>query len=154
MLPDLLRRIVVTKYVLQRASKMQDEGNEVSLSISLLLMHDAVEMLMIAVPDLSQLFDERCQVLKPHLQRSIVASEGTCDVFCQYHVVSVRMPRTKGNKIAGIELVSRPVALDRERTLPSSGKDEVDLMSAFVSPVANFAALQVGHHLVEHEVLP
>ena len=51
MLPDILRRIVVAKYVLQRASKMQDEGNEVSLSISLLLMHDAVEMLMIAVLD-------------------------------------------------------------------------------------------------------
>jgi hypothetical protein len=51
MLPDILRRIVNAKYVLQRAAKMQDENSEISLSISLLLMHDAIEMLMIAVLD-------------------------------------------------------------------------------------------------------
>jgi hypothetical protein len=51
MLPDILHRIVNAKYVLQRAAKMQDESSEISLSISLLLMHDAIEMLMIAVLD-------------------------------------------------------------------------------------------------------
>jgi hypothetical protein len=51
MLPDIHRRIVHAKYVLERAAKIQAEGNEMSLSISLLLMHDAVELLMLAVLD-------------------------------------------------------------------------------------------------------
>jgi uncharacterized membrane protein len=51
MLPDIHRRVVYAKYVLERADKMQAESNEMSLSIALLLMHDAIELLMIAVLD-------------------------------------------------------------------------------------------------------
>jgi hypothetical protein len=51
MLPDIRRRIVGAKYVLERAARIQAESNEMSLSISLLLMHDAVELLMLAVLD-------------------------------------------------------------------------------------------------------
>jgi len=51
MLPDIQRRIVNAKYVLERAAKIQSESNEMSLSISLLLMHDAIELLMLAVLD-------------------------------------------------------------------------------------------------------
>jgi len=55
MLPDIHRRVVNAKYVLERAAKIQEESNEMSLSISLLLMHDAVELLMLAVLDHLQL---------------------------------------------------------------------------------------------------
>jgi hypothetical protein len=48
---DIYRRIVNAKYVLERATSIQAECNEMSQSISLLLMHDAVELLMIAVLD-------------------------------------------------------------------------------------------------------
>jgi hypothetical protein len=51
LLPDIHRRVVNAKYVLERAAKIQAESNEMSLSISLLLMHDAVELLMVAVLD-------------------------------------------------------------------------------------------------------
>jgi len=51
MLPDIHRRVVNAKYVLERAARIQAESNEMSLSISLLLMHDAVELLMLAVLD-------------------------------------------------------------------------------------------------------
>jgi hypothetical protein len=51
MLPDIHRRIVNAKYVFERAARIQAEGNEMSLSISLLLMHDAIELLMLAVLD-------------------------------------------------------------------------------------------------------
>jgi hypothetical protein len=51
MLPDIQRRIVNAKYILERAARIQSEGNEMSLSVSLLLMHDAVELLMLAVLD-------------------------------------------------------------------------------------------------------
>jgi len=51
MLPDILRRIVYAKYVLERAARIQAENDEMSLSISLLLTHDAVELLMLAVLD-------------------------------------------------------------------------------------------------------
>jgi hypothetical protein len=51
MLPDILKRVVYAKYVLQRAAGLQAESNELSLSVSLLLMHDAVELLMLAVLD-------------------------------------------------------------------------------------------------------
>lgn len=51
MLPDIHRRIVNAKYVLERAARTQSESNEMSMAISLLLMHDAVELLMHAVLD-------------------------------------------------------------------------------------------------------
>lgn len=51
MLPDIYRRIVNAKYVLERAAGIQSESNEMSLSISLLLMHDAIELLMLSVLD-------------------------------------------------------------------------------------------------------
>src|ERR1700728_3911797 len=51
MLPDILKRIVNAKYILERAARIQAESNEMSLSISLLLIHDAVELMMIAVLD-------------------------------------------------------------------------------------------------------
>jgi hypothetical protein len=51
MLPDVHRRIVNAKYILERAARMQNELSEMSLSVSLLLMHDAAELLMLAVLD-------------------------------------------------------------------------------------------------------
>jgi len=51
MLPDIYRRIVNAKYVFERSIQAQAEANEMSFSISLLLMHEAIEMLMIAVLD-------------------------------------------------------------------------------------------------------
>jgi hypothetical protein len=51
MLPDIHKRVVNAKYILERAARIQAESNEMSLSISLLLMHDAVELLMLAVLD-------------------------------------------------------------------------------------------------------
>jgi hypothetical protein len=43
---DIHRRIVNAKYVMERAASVQAERNEMSQSISVLLMHDAVELLM------------------------------------------------------------------------------------------------------------
>jgi hypothetical protein len=51
MLPDIHRKIVNAKYVFERSIQIQTEANGMSFSISLLLMHDAIEMLMIAVLD-------------------------------------------------------------------------------------------------------
>jgi len=48
---DIHRRIVNAKYVLERAISIQAERNEMSQSICVLLMHDAVELLMIAILD-------------------------------------------------------------------------------------------------------
>ncbi|MGD0347385.1 MAG: hypothetical protein ABSA85_11550 [Terracidiphilus sp.] len=48
---DIYRKIVNAKYVLERAASIQAERNEMSQSVSVLLMHDAVELLMIAVLD-------------------------------------------------------------------------------------------------------
>ena len=51
MLPDIHRRIVNAKYVFERAISIQAENDEMSLSIALLLAHDAIELLMLAVLD-------------------------------------------------------------------------------------------------------
>ena len=51
LLPDIHRRIVNAKYVFERAVSIQNENNEMSLSIALLLTHDAIELLMLAVLD-------------------------------------------------------------------------------------------------------
>lgn len=48
---DIHRRIVNAKYVFERAFRIQGENNEMSLSIALLLTHDAIELLMLAVLD-------------------------------------------------------------------------------------------------------
>lgn len=48
---DIHRRIVNAKYILERAFSIQTERSEMSQSICVLLMHDAVELLMIAVLD-------------------------------------------------------------------------------------------------------
>jgi hypothetical protein len=55
MLPDIHKRVVNAKYVLERAAGIQAESDEMSLSVALLLMHDAVELLMLAVLDHLQL---------------------------------------------------------------------------------------------------
>jgi hypothetical protein len=49
--PDIHRRRVNAKYVLERASSVQAERNEMITSIAVLLLHDAIELLMIAVLD-------------------------------------------------------------------------------------------------------
>jgi hypothetical protein len=51
MLPDIYRRIVNAKYIFERAISIQNESAEMSLSIALLLTHDAIELLMLAVLD-------------------------------------------------------------------------------------------------------
>jgi hypothetical protein len=48
---DIHKRVVNAKYILERSAGMQAETNEMSPSVSLLLMHDAVEFLMLAVLD-------------------------------------------------------------------------------------------------------
>jgi hypothetical protein len=48
---DIKRKIIWAKYVLARASSMQSESTDMSVSLSLLLMHDAAELLMVAVLD-------------------------------------------------------------------------------------------------------
>jgi len=50
-LPDIRRRIVNAKWILERAARMQDECTDMGFAVSLLLMHDAAEMLMLAVLD-------------------------------------------------------------------------------------------------------
>lgn len=55
MLPDIHRRIVYAKYILERASQIVAENNEMSISIALLLQHDAIELLMLGVLDHLQL---------------------------------------------------------------------------------------------------
>jgi hypothetical protein len=51
MLPDIHRRIANAKYVLERAVRIQQEGHEMAVAASLLLMHDSVELLMHAILD-------------------------------------------------------------------------------------------------------
>jgi hypothetical protein len=52
--PDIRRRIVNAKFVFERALRAQSDTGEMSLAVSLLLVHDAVELLMIAIIDYLQ----------------------------------------------------------------------------------------------------
>jgi hypothetical protein len=49
--PDIYRRIVNAKSVLERAEQYLKRPSDIDVSVALLLMHDAVELLMIAVLD-------------------------------------------------------------------------------------------------------
>lgn len=52
---DTRKRVLYAKYLLSRSRNAQAEPNELGVAVSLLLMHDAVEMLMLAVTDHLQL---------------------------------------------------------------------------------------------------
>lgn len=51
MYPDIYKRILNAKGVFERAESMLRKRNELDVSVALLLMHDAVELLMIAMLD-------------------------------------------------------------------------------------------------------
>jgi hypothetical protein len=52
---DVHKRVLHAKYFLSRARQAQTDRNELGIAVSLLLMHDASEMLMLAVSDHLQL---------------------------------------------------------------------------------------------------
>jgi len=52
---DIRKRVLYAKYILFRATRAQIEQNELGVAVSLLLMHDASELLMLAVTDHLQL---------------------------------------------------------------------------------------------------
>jgi hypothetical protein len=52
---DIRKRLLYAKYLLFRATRAQAERNELAVAASLLLMHDAAELLMLAVSDHLQL---------------------------------------------------------------------------------------------------
>jgi hypothetical protein len=53
--PDVRKRVLYGKYLLFRAKSAQAEHNELSVAVSLLLMHDASELVMLAAADHLQL---------------------------------------------------------------------------------------------------
>ena len=48
---DIQKRLLYAKYLLSRARSAQSERSELGVAVCLLLMHDAVEMLMLAIAD-------------------------------------------------------------------------------------------------------
>jgi hypothetical protein len=50
-LAEVHRRIVNSKYIFERSEILLSDGHEMSTSLALLLTHDAIEMLMLAVLD-------------------------------------------------------------------------------------------------------
>jgi hypothetical protein len=48
---DIQKRLLYAKYLLSRARSAQSERSELGVAVCLLLMHDAVEMLMLAIVD-------------------------------------------------------------------------------------------------------
>lgn len=49
--PDIRKRLLYAKYLISRGRDAQNEQHDLSLAVSLLLMHDAAEMMMLAVVD-------------------------------------------------------------------------------------------------------
>lgn len=49
--PDLLKRLIYSKYLLRRAASLQREGNELATAEAVLVLHDAAEMLMRVVAE-------------------------------------------------------------------------------------------------------
>ena len=60
--PDLRKRLLYTKYLLFRAKREQAERNDLGVAVSLLLMHDASELIMLAVADHLQQPEDRDRV--------------------------------------------------------------------------------------------
>jgi hypothetical protein len=49
--PDLLKRVIYSKYIMQRAQNLEAEEHDLALAGAILAAHDAVEMLMRVVTD-------------------------------------------------------------------------------------------------------
>jgi hypothetical protein len=51
LIPDLIRRVTYSKYLLRRATSLQREANELATAEAVLVAHDGAEMLMRVVVD-------------------------------------------------------------------------------------------------------
>jgi len=103
MLPDIHRKVMYAKYVLEKAISMQSDSNEMSFSVSLLLMHDAIELLMLSTLD--------------HLGISPAKKRDFLDFWSE-----IKPPEhsTPPDKIAMDSLNRLRVALKHSGTLPNS----------------------------------
>src|SRR5258708_13258725 len=82
------------------------------------------------------------------LRESAQALKSNLDVTVGLAIRTVHILR--GNDITG----SRPLAIHRQRSAFSTGHDEINLVTMFVTPVADLHGLPTGHYFVEHKVLP
>jgi hypothetical protein len=117
--PDIRKRLLYGKYLLFRAKTAQTERNELGVAVSLLLMHDAAELVMLAAADYLQL-----------------GSKWTFMEFWEKVKLSGR--REPGHKVPMDQLNTLRVGLKHKGTLPHSQtvRDLTPRVEAFCEEVS------------------
>src|SRR2546430_11506146 len=82
------------------------------------------------------------------------AGESTLHIVSEDEVVAFRMLVPERNEICGIEIVSRPFALNGYWSLSVGRDDKIHLVPALVSPIEHFPALRASHNFIQYEMLP
>ena len=137
---DIRKRLLYAKYLLSRAKKAQIERNELAVAASLLLMHDASELLMLAVAD--------------HLQL------GKWEFMEFWEKVKQKGKTEPGHKIPMGQLNSLRVGLKHKGTLPhvQTVRDLMPRIDAFCEEVTkdlldlDFAELSLADLVVDDDV--
>jgi hypothetical protein len=118
---DIRKRLLYAKYLLSRARSAQGEGNELGVAVSLLLMHDAAEMLMLAVVD--------------HLQVNMPKKWDFMDFWAEIKKSHAEPPQ----RIAMESMNKMRVALKHNGTLPHAQtvRDLLPRLETLCEEVAN-----------------
>lgn len=118
---DVRKRLLYAKYLLSRARNAQREGDELGVAVSLLLMHDAAEMLMLAVVD--------------HLQVPMPKKWDFMDFWAEIKKNHAEPPQ----RIAMESMNKMRVALKHNGTLPHAQtvRDFLPRLEALCEEVAN-----------------
>jgi hypothetical protein len=138
--PDIRKRLLYAKYLLSRAKNAQTERNELAIAASLLLMHDASELLMLAVAD--------------HLQL------GKWEFMDFWEKVKQKGKAEPGHKMAMSQLNSLRVGLKHRGTLPhvQTVRDIAPRVDAFCEEVTknllevDFAELSLADLIASDDV--
>jgi hypothetical protein len=120
--PDIRKRLLYAKYLLARARSAQAEQHELGIAVSLLLMHDAAEMLLLAVVD--------------HLQVPMPKKWDFMDFWLEIKKAHPEPPQ----RIAMESMNKMRVALKHNGTLPHAQtvRDFLPRMEAFCEDVSNW----------------
>ena len=118
---DVKKRLLYTKFLLSRARGALSERNELALAVALLLMHDAAEMLMLAVAD--------------HLQVPMPKKWDFMDFWTEIKKCHPEPPQ----RLAMESMNKMRVALKHNGVLPhgQTVRDFLPRMQAFCEDVAN-----------------
>jgi hypothetical protein len=99
-------------------------------------------------------FDQSGQTHELNADVAVSSREGTLDIPRNNEIQTLSILAPERRQVRGFKTIGRPFALDGCRRLPALTQDEINLMSALVSPIVDRTPLEMRLKFVEHKMLP